>query len=185
MLQVKDDLTNWYSRLYSVDHDMGTDIHGDLIYKIPFGSLQACEFSIMGECPNCASPLRSTFISYNIHVSRSQTWWRHNMKMLSTLLALCVENPLVDGSTNSRIAVDLRRHASRMTESVSSRNKSFFISFVDALYLQEMSSFWRYCHRLHGKLSISQLLVQPVMTISSQWQHFHFSESRRTRIGSF
>ena len=40
-----------------------------------------------------------------------------------------------------------------------------------------MSSFWgHFQHWLHRKLSIWQLLVQPVMKISSKWQHFRFSE---------
>ena len=42
----------------------------------------------------------------------------------------------------------------------------------------EMLSFWRnFHHWLHWKLSIWQLPVQPVVKVSSKWQHFRFSES--------
>ena len=41
----------------------------------------------------------------------------------------------------------------------------------------KMSSFWWNLHHwLHWKLSKWQLSVQPVMKISSKWQHFRFSE---------
>ena len=40
----------------------------------------------------------------------------------------------------------------------------------------KMSSFWwNFHHWLHRKLSFWQLLVQPVMKISSKWRHFRFS----------
>ena len=44
------------------------------------------------------------------------------------------------------------------------------------LTVTEMLSFWwNFHHWLHRKLSKWQLPVQPVMKISSKWQHFHFS----------
>ena len=49
----------------------------------------------------------------------------------------------------------------------------------------EMSSFWRnFHHWLHRKLSKWQLSVQSMIKISSKWQHFRFSELRRTAGGS-
>ena len=42
----------------------------------------------------------------------------------------------------------------------------------------EMSPFWQNIHYwLHQKLSKWQLLVQPVMKMSSKW-HFHFSDGQ-------
>ena len=42
----------------------------------------------------------------------------------------------------------------------------------------EMSSFgWNFCQWLYRKLSFWQLLVQPVMKISTKWWHFRFSVS--------
>ena len=41
----------------------------------------------------------------------------------------------------------------------------------------KMSSFWQnFHHWLHWKLSFWQLPMQPVMKISSKWQHFRFSD---------
>ena len=46
----------------------------------------------------------------------------------------------------------------------------------------EMSSFWwNFHHWLHWKLSKWQLPVQPVIKISSKWQHFRFSEVAQRR----
>ena len=33
------------------------------------------------------------------------SWWRHDMEILSSLLALCEENPLVTGGLPSQIAI--------------------------------------------------------------------------------
>ena len=41
----------------------------------------------------------------------------------------------------------------------------------------KMSSFWQnFHHWLHWKLSFWQLPMQPLMKVSSKWQHFHFSD---------
>ena len=46
-----------------------------------------------------------------------------------------------------------------------------------------MSSFWwNFHHWLHWKLSKWQLPVQPVIKISSKWQHFRFSEWVNTHL---
>ena len=50
------------------------------------------------------------------------------------------------------------------------------VAIVFSFTETKMSSFWRNLHHwLHWKLSKWQLSVQPVMKISSKWQHFRFS----------
>ena len=57
------------------------------------------------------------------------------------------------------------------------------IMFVQTIHSniieRKMLSFWWHSHHwLHRKLSFWQLSVQPVMKISSKWQHFRFSDVR-------
>ena len=69
---------------------------------------------------------------------------------------------------------------SAASSTVSSHGERIFMLFKwpHALYTSEtaVQFFWRnYHHWLHWKLSKWQLLVQPLMKMSSRWQHFHFS----------
>ena len=47
----------------------------------------------------------------------------------------------------------------------------YFVSVITEL---EMSVWWKLHQWLHMKLLVWQLSVQPLMKISSKWQHFHF-----------
>ena len=60
-------------------------------------SLQGCSRCWCGCCIPQAASLANEFFplkKYNRHPIVHPSWWGHGMKMLSTLLALCVGNPL-------------------------------------------------------------------------------------------
>ena len=83
----------------------------------------------------------------------------------------------INGWVNIRKAGDLRRHRAHYDVTVMICWTNTLQTYVGYEALAEPNmSFWRdFHHWLHWQLSSWQLLMQPVMKISSKWQYFRFT----------